>query len=121
MVVLVEDELLIRMTAFDLLVDAGFEVAEAEHAAEALAILQGRSNDIHALFTDIHMPGAMDGLALAHHTQKNWPWVVILLTSGLAIPLPTALPDGSRFLSKPYDPDHVVRHLREMVDAGRPR
>jgi two-component system, response regulator PdtaR len=119
-VVLVEDDLLLRMTAFDMLEDAGFEVIEAEHAVKALAILQSRSNGVHALFTDIHMPGAMDGLALAHHTRQNWPWIAILLASSTAIPLPTESPKGSRFLSKPYKSDHVVRHLREMVDDSRP-
>ncbi len=120
-VVLAEDELLIRMAAFEVLADAGFEVIEAEHAGEALVVLQGRSNNVHALFTDIHMPGAMDGLALAHHTRNNWPWIAILLASGNAIPLPTELPEGSRFLRKPYHPDHVVSHLREMVDDAYPR
>jgi two-component system, response regulator PdtaR len=120
-VVLVEDDLLLRITACGMLKDAGFEVIEAGQAAEALTILQGRSNGVHALFTDIHIPGAMDGLALAHHTRENWPWIAILLASGTAIPLPTESPEGSRFLSKPYKSDHVVRHLREMVDDGRPR
>jgi two-component system, response regulator PdtaR len=117
-VVVVEDELLIRMAALGALADAGFEIVEAEHAAEALLVLQRRSNNVHALFTDIHMPGVMDGAALAHHARKNWPWMAILVTSARTISHP--LPDGSRFLPKPYEPGHVVHHLREMLhDVGQ--
>jgi CheY-like chemotaxis protein len=112
-VVVAEDELLVRLAIIDALAYAGFEVVEAEHAAAALAHLQGRPAGIHALFTDVQMPGEMDGIALAHHTRQSWPWIVILVTSGKVIS--HRLPEGSRFLSKPYEADHVIRHLREMI------
>jgi two-component system, response regulator PdtaR len=117
-VVVAEDETLIRMMAVDALTEAGFVVVEAGHSADALAILTARPNGIHALFTDIHMPGSMNGLALAHHVHDHWPWIALIVTSGQAQPLAAEMPEGSRFLSKPYDPVHVVKHVRELVAGG---
>ena len=116
-VVLAEDELLIRMAMADVLGDAGFEVIEAEHAEAAVALLTSRKDEVHLLFTDIHMTGAMDGLQLAHHVSILWPWIGILITSGKAHPKPVEMPPGSRFLSKPYRPEQVMGHLRELADA----
>ncbi len=117
-VVVAEDEALIRMMAVDALTGAGFVVIEAGHAAGALAVLASQSNGVHVLFTDIHMPGPMNGLELAHHVHNRWPWIAVIMASGKARPLAAELPDGSRFLSKPYDPVHIVKHVRELVAAG---
>jgi CheY-like chemotaxis protein len=114
-VVVAEDETLIRMLAVDVLIDAGFAVIEAGHADDALAILNSQATDIHVLFTDIHMPGSMDGLELAHHTRRHWPWIALLVASGKGKPSFAELPPGSRFLSKPYEPSHVVAHVRELI------
>jgi two-component system, response regulator PdtaR len=81
LVLVAEDEELVRLVVVDALEDAGFEVIEAGHAEAALGILQIHAARIHVLFTDIHMPGTMDGLALCHHTAKNWPKIALLLTS----------------------------------------
>ena len=115
--IVAEDESLIRLFAVEFLQDAGFEVIEARHADQALTILADRADGIHLLFTDIHMPGAMNGLQLAHHSRMNWPWVSLLLASGHARPVATDLPHGSRFMAKPYDPDHMLAHVREMTDV----
>jgi CheY-like chemotaxis protein len=117
LVVVVEDEADIRFIATEALADAGFDVCEAEHADEAVAILEQRAKEIHGMFTDVNMAGSMDGLALAHHSYRNWPWIVLLLASGRPSPLSEAMPKGSRFLPKPYHPHHVVQHLREMLTA----
>lgn len=117
-VLVVEDEMLIRMVAVDALTEAGFTVVEAGHAAGALAILTTQPSGVHALFTDIHMPGSMDGLELAHHIHDHYPWIALIIASGKARPLSAELPDGSRFLPKPYDPLHVVKHVNELVAAG---
>lgn len=116
-VVVVEDEVDIRLIVAEALADAGFDVHEAEHAAEAVSILQEHAADIHALFTDMNMPGAMDGLALAHHSRSNWPWIALLIASGRPGPRTEHMPSASRFLPKPYHPDHVITHLREMLSA----
>jgi CheY-like chemotaxis protein len=118
LVLVAEDEELVRFIIVDVLEDAGFEVMEAEHAEAALGVLQIHAARIRVLFTDIQMPGAMDGLALAHHTAKNWPNVALLVTSARPRPHPSSLPEKSRFLAKPYRHDHVLRHIRELAAAA---
>jgi CheY-like chemotaxis protein len=99
--------------------DAGFEVIEAEHAEAALSVLQINAASIRVLFTDIQMPGTMDGLAVAHHhTAKNWPKIALLLTSARPRPHQQSLPEKCRFLAKPYGHDHVIRHIRELAAAA---
>ena len=117
-ILVAEDDMLTRWMAVDALTDAGFNVINVAHAADALSVLALRADQIQALFTDIHMPGGMTGLELAHHVRSHWPWIALLVASGNWRPAPEAMPVGSRFLSKPYDPSHVVKHIRELVQAG---
>jgi CheY-like chemotaxis protein len=79
LVLVAEDEELVRLVVTEVLRDAGFEVIEAEHAEAALSVLEQHAARVHVLFTDIQMPGAMDGLALAHHTSQNWPEIALLI------------------------------------------
>jgi CheY-like chemotaxis protein len=116
--VVAEDEELIRIIAIDILVDAGFTVLEAEHAEGALVHLHAKPEAIHLLFTDINMPGDMDGLALAHHAYGSWPWIAMLIASARPSPAQHEMPAGSRFLSKPYDAASVTKHALELVGAG---
>jgi DNA-binding NtrC family response regulator len=116
-VVVAEDETLIRMMAEAALTAEGYKVLEAITAEEAHAILESGADGIHALFTDVHMSGKMTGLDLAHHAHIHWPWVVLLVASGQARPHESAMPEGCRFIAKPYDPDHAVTHIREMLAA----
>jgi CheY-like chemotaxis protein len=85
-VLVAEDEELVRLVIVEAPEDAGFEVMQVEHAEAALGVLQIHAARIHVLFTDIQMLGAMDGLALARHTAKNWPKIALLLTSALPRP-----------------------------------
>ena len=117
-VVVAEDEPLIRMMVAQLLVEEGFLVWEAEHAAKAIAILEVEARSIHLLFTDIRMPGDMDGLALSHHVKVHWPWIGLLVTSAHASIPERELPRGGRFLLKPYRFNHLVSHLRELGEAA---
>jgi hypothetical protein len=82
-----------------------------------LIVLESRARHIHVLFTDIQMPGTMDGLALAHHTSEHWPWIGLLITSARPHPNRAAFPEKSRFLAKPYQHRHVIRHIRELAAA----
>lgn len=116
-IVVAEDDLLIRMVAVAALTDAGFVVIETEHADAALLTLTSRAADVHILFTDINMPGSMNGLELAHHVSIHWPWIGVLIASGQAKPTIAQLPLGSRFIPKPYDPSHAVAQITEL--AGR--
>jgi two-component system, response regulator PdtaR len=113
-VLIVEDEFLIRMEAVDVIRSAGFHVVEASNADEAILILESRF-DITVVFTDIQMPGSMDGLKLAAAIRGRWPPIKIVATSGLLNLSEDDLPSGSRFLPKPYSPRQVVGALRELT------
>ncbi len=113
-VLVVEDEGLVRLSAAKMIEDAGFEVIEAANADEAIRILESRS-DIRVVFTDIHMPGSMDGLKLAHAVRNRWPPIKIIVTSGVECPTQHDLPEGSRFLAKPYEPNKITGALRELA------
>lgn len=117
-VLIVEDEASIRMVLADALTDAGFTVVEAEHGDQALEHLQLSAANVHAVFTDVHMPGSMNGVALVHQTAKCWPWIHLLVTSGHAMPTKEELPEECRFLLKPYRLAHVVRYLHEMASRA---
>src|SRR3981189_1951668 len=99
-VLVVEDEMVLRMRAVDIVEDAGFTAVEAVNADEAIAILEARS-DISLLFTDIQMPGSMDGLKLAHAVHDRWPAIKIILVSGQVKPTDAEKPADSRFFGKP--------------------
>jgi CheY-like chemotaxis protein len=101
-ILVVDDELIIRMGAIDALEEAGHHVIDAENADAAIAILERRS-DIEIVFSDVRMPGTMDGIRLLHVIRMRWPPIRLILTSGTPIPGLDALPSGTRFLSKPYD------------------
>ena len=114
-VLLVEDEPLVRMTAADELEEAGFHVLEAANADVALAVLEARSDEVRVLFTDVHMPGSMDGMELAEQVHARWPHVRILISSGYARPHQDEIPDDGRFMPKPYHAETLVRHVHELV------
>jgi two-component system, response regulator PdtaR len=113
-VLIVEDEFLIRMDAVDMIRSAGFDVVEAENADEAILILEDRT-DITVVFTDVQMPGSMDGLKLAAAIRGRWPPIKIVATSGHLKISEDDLPPGSRFLPKPYSAPQIVRTLRELT------
>lgn len=115
-ILVVEDEALIRMGAVDFVRAAGFEALEASNAAHAIAILEARA-DIHLVFTDIEMPGTMDGIKLAHYIRRRWPPVKLLVASGRVIVEESQLPTGARFFSKPYHDDNIVKALRELLPS----
>jgi two-component system, response regulator PdtaR len=113
-VLIVEDEFLIRMDAVDMVRAAGFDVLEAENADDAILILESRL-DITVVFTDIQMPGSMDGLKLAAAIRGRWPPIKIVATSGMARVSKDDLPSGSCFLPKPYSARQIVTTLRELT------
>jgi CheY-like chemotaxis protein len=118
-VLVVEDEFLIRMHAAEMIEEAGFEVVEASNADEAVAILEARL-DIAVVFTDIQMPGSTDGLKLARAVRSRWPPIHIVATSGFVDVRTTDLPDGGRFLPKPYSPAQIIGALRELTEGVSP-
>ncbi|HEY0120313.1 MAG TPA: response regulator [Rhizobium sp.] len=115
-VLVVEDEPLMRMDIAGALEDGGFLVFEAAHADEAIAILE-QHTEIRVLFTDIDMPGSMDGLKLAAAVRDRWPPIKIIVTSGHQSIRDENLPVDGRFFSKPYNPEKIIDTIREMVAA----
>ena len=102
------------MGVVDLLVEAGFEVLEAESADEAIRILEARP-EIHLVFTDVQMPGTMDGLKLSHFIRNRWPPVHLIVASGKAMINESQLPAGARFFAKPYDGVAVIQAIIGML------
>ena len=116
-ILIAEDEFLSRMDSADMIENAGFEVVQASNADEAIAILQAHPA-IHVVFTDIQMPGSMNGLKLARFVRNRWPPIKTVATSGLLRVGAENLPAGSVFLPKPYRGAQVVAPLREMTRAA---
>ena len=109
-ILVVEDNAIIRMCALDLVAAAGFEALEASNADEAIHILEARS-DVHLVFTDVNMPGSMDGIKLAHYIRERWPPVKLLVASGRTIIEESHLPSGARFFHKPYDEGSIIEAM----------
>lgn len=111
-ILVVEDEVLVRVALADALRAAGFSVVEAATADEALSYLQAGGH-VDLIFSDINMPGSLDGLELAYRIRDAFPFLAIILTSGYK--LAHNLDGFGRFIQKPYDIDHAVAAVREML------
>ncbi|NKL14801.1 response regulator [Rhizobium leguminosarum bv. viciae] len=116
-VLVVEDSMIIRMSAVDLVLSAGYEAPEACDAVEAIRILEAR-NDIDLVFTDVQMPGTMDGIKLSHYIRDRWPPVRLIIASGAAILEESDLPTGSRAFSKPYDNHAITDAMAHLLSIG---
>jgi len=116
-ILVVEDEAIIRMSAVDMLEDAGFSVIEAANADIAVQLLESRS-DIRAVFTDIEMPGSLCGLKLARAIRNRWPPIHLIVTSGRVAPSELDLPRLARFIQKPYTPNQILGVLGELLGRG---
>ena len=114
MVLVVEDEPLLRMLAVYVVECAGFEALEAADATQAVGILEQRP-DIRIVFTDIDMPRGMNGVKLAAAVRRRWPPIEIIVTSGHIIPESGDLPPRSVFFSKPYRQDQVVAAMQRLA------
>ncbi|WP_249781075.1 response regulator [Bradyrhizobium sp. dw_78] len=116
-VLVVEDEALLRMCAVDMVEDAGYTSVEAVDADQAIAILESRS-DIALMFTDIQMAGSMNGLKLAHAVHERWPPIKIILVSGQLKLANTDIPAGSRYFGKPLDAKVMIAQMQNMIDQA---
>jgi CheY-like chemotaxis protein len=113
-VLVVEDEMLPRMRAIDIVEDAGYTSVEAVDADEAFAVLESRS-DVALLLTDIQMPGSMDGLKLAHAVHERWPPIKIILVSGQLQSAELDIPADSRFLQNPLEAARIIAQMQCML------
>jgi CheY-like chemotaxis protein len=119
LILVVEDEALVRMTLVDVLDDAGFKVIEAAHADEALRVLMAVS-DIQAVVTDVEMPrGSINGFELACRIRQDRQDIGVLIASGRAAPQPGDLPDGALFIGKPVHPETLVRLLTTLLRTAQ--
>lgn len=117
-VLVVEDEPLVRMTAAEIFEGAGYRVHEACNAAEAVAILKARP-DIGTVFTDIEMPGELNGLGLVDTICEHWPHLRVLVTSGRGVPADRPLPIGVGFIGKPYRGKQVLAEIQALNPLGQ--
>jgi len=113
-VLIVEDQPLLLLHVRFAFEDAGYAVIQAANADEALIALD-RHPDIRAVFTDVAMPGTLDGAALAERIRGAYPRVAVLVTSGHQAFAPTDLPDDIRFVAKPYVGHEIIRMLEEEM------
>ncbi len=113
-VLVVDDEEMLRMHAADLLEEKGFLVVEAENAAAALEVFKTR-DDVRLLFTDVQMPGAMDGMDLAREVHQRWPNVLLVITSGQTRPSRAEIPDDGRFVAKPYRAAELLDQINDLI------
>ena len=110
----VEDEPLVRLFASEIIEEDGFEVLQAADATEAIVTLEARL-DVRVVFTDVDMPGGIDGIMLALCIRERWPAIQIIITSGRPWPAETKLPNDMVFFSKPYRQDRVLETVRKMA------
>jgi two-component system, response regulator PdtaR len=113
-ILVVEDEAVVRLMAIIVAEESGFEALSAATADEAIKILESRS-DIRLVFTDVNMPGSMNGLRLAHAVRGRWPPVELLVTSAVGNITAKDLPQRGRFLPKPYDVAKLSEAFQEMA------
>ena len=115
----VDDDFLIRMDAVDILEQAGFRVLDADHGDAAYELLRTRHPEIVLLFTDVQMPGELDGFALAHKVAVSWPHISLVVASGHARPGLGSMPEKARFIAKPFSAELVHTHVREILPHGQ--
>jgi DNA-binding NtrC family response regulator len=113
-VLVVEDEPLQRLMALDLVEEAGFAAVPAASAQQALRVLESRT-DIIIVFTDIDLPGGLDGMRLAAMIRDRWPPIQFIVTSGHMATDAVLLPPNSQFFAKPYQHERIVQALRQMA------
>jgi DNA-binding NtrC family response regulator len=118
-VLVVDDEMLVRQDALDLLSRAGIEVHGFSSAAEVLAYLRDHSDETAAVFTDIWMESATEGVELARAIHARWPWIALIVTSGGTAQPPSGLPHKARYISKPWRPEQLLRLVQKSVPTAK--
>jgi len=118
LVIVVDDELLVREDALDLLRRGGFEARGFSSARETLAYLRHHADETAAVFTDMWMESATEGIELARTIQAKWPWIALLVTSGGTARPPTGLPLKAHYISKPWRPEQVLRFAKKSLAAS---
>jgi len=113
-VLVVEDDPLISMSTADMIEEAGYEVVEAANADEAIRVLEARA-DISVVFTDVYMPGSMNGLRLAAFIRSRWPPIHLIVTSAYFDSQYGDLPERGEFFAKPYVYEEVIATIERLA------
>ena len=117
----VDDDAIVLMDACSILEEAGFRFYEASNGDAAIELLGQHATSVTLLFSDVEMPGAINGFALAHHVAEQWPWIEIVVASGRITPSVGDMPHKATFIGKPFDSEMVHGHLREKLpDCKKP-
>ncbi len=116
-ILVVEDEPLIRLGLVSMVEEAGYDVIEAASADEAIRRLE-KTDDVRLVLTDVDMPGSMDGIRLAGYVRRRWPPIQLVVLSGKVGVKPGELPEGARFISKPYQETALLNLVETMMTAG---
>lgn len=114
----VDDEPIIRMDAAQILEEAGYRCLEAESGEEAINILTEKGQQVVVLFTDVEMPGSVNGFALACYVAEHWPHIEIVVSSGRVKPDAADLPVKAAFIMKPFSADTIHGELRRLLPGG---
>jgi CheY-like chemotaxis protein len=117
-ILVVDDEVIVRIDLVDTIQEAGFATFEANNADEAIQLMEEHS-EIQVLFTDIDVPGTMDGLKLSHYIRDRWPPVRIVITSGHVMATPDQMPAEAVFIAKPHQPADLDRLFRAIAPSTR--
>jgi CheY-like chemotaxis protein len=115
LVLIVENDRVIRILTTELILEGGVSVVDAADGEEAIELLERRAAEVAALITDIRMPGNCSGLDLAQRVASRWPWISILVTSGYYSERPPGLPQQAQFLSKPWEPEVILDFVQWAV------
>jgi CheY-like chemotaxis protein len=115
----VDDDALILMDICCILEDAGFRCHSADNGRAALELMPSVAHEITLLFSDVEMPGGINGFALARHVHEHWPWIEIVIASGRILPQPADLPEKATFIAKPFSAALVHEHLRAKLPDGK--
>ena len=113
-VLVVEDEPLLRMNTVDMVEQAGFEPIEAANAKQAMQALEQR-DDIRIILSDIDMPPGMDGVELVAIVRNRWPPIEIILVSGQVASGEVLLPERGLFFSKPFRSQDLIAAMSRMA------
>lgn len=116
-IMVVEDEPLIRLGLASMIEDAGYEVVEASSADDAIRVLE-QNDQVRLVVTDVDMPGSMDGIRLAHYVSRRWPPIRLMVISGKVGVTSGQLPQGARFMSKPYQEPLLIRQIETLLGTG---
>jgi two-component system, response regulator PdtaR len=109
-VCVVEDDPFLRIDAVSLLEDAGLPVEQFATADQAIAYLEANAHRVVFIFTDVRMPGSLDGVSLARMIDKRWPWIKVVVTSAATSAASSQLPANSTFMRKPWRPGELLAH-----------